>query len=134
MIPDQNKTCLGLEYFCFEGDDLWNMADEDLVELGKKEMETLGLVKSSEVEDGCVVRMPKAYPVYDSVYREMLDTVLSFINGFGNLALVGRNGMHRYNNQDHSMLTAMMAVENIYGAEHDLWSVNDDLEYHEEKQ
>ena len=133
MIPDQNKTCLGLEYFCFEGDDLWNMADEDLVELGKKEMETLKLLKASDVEDGSVVRMPKAYPAYDSVYREMLDTVLSFINGFGNLSLVGRNGMHRYNNQDHSMLTAMMAVENIYGAEHDLWNVNVDQEYHEEE-
>jgi len=133
MIPDQNKTCLGLEYFCFEGDDLWNMADEELIELGKREMESLKLLKASDVEDGSVVRMPKAYPAYDSVYREMLDTVLSFINGFSNLHLVGRNGMHRYNNQDHSMLTAMMAVENIYGAEHDLWNVNVEQEYHEEK-
>ncbi len=133
MIPDQNKTCLGLEYFCFEGDDLWNMSDEDLVELGKREMEALKLLKASDVEDGSVVRMPKAYPAYDSVYREMLDTVLDFINGFGNLSLVGRNGMHRYNNQDHSMLTAMMAVENIYGAEHDLWNVNVEQEYHEEE-
>ncbi|HEW81760.1 MAG TPA: NAD(P)/FAD-dependent oxidoreductase [Nitrospirae bacterium] len=134
MIPDQNKTCLGLEYFCFEGDDLWNMADEDLVELGKREMETLGLVKSSEVEDGCVVRMPKAYPAYDSKYQSMLDMIRCFLKGITNLQLVGRNGMHRYNNQDHSMLTAMLAVENIFGAEHDLWIVNDDLEYHEEKQ
>ena len=132
--PDQNKTCRGLEYFCFEGDDLWNMADEDLVELGKREMETLGLVKSSEVEDGCVVRMPKAYPAYDSKYQSMLDMIRCFLKGITNLQLVGRNGMHRYNNQDHSMLTAMLAVENIFGAEHDLWIVNDDLEYHEEKQ
>ncbi len=133
MVPDPNKTCLGLEYFCFEGDDLWNMPDKELVELGKKEMETLRLLKASDVEDGSVVRMPKAYPAYDSTYREMLDIVIVFTEGISNLQLVGRNGMHRYNNQDHSMLTAMLAVENIYGAEHDLWNVNVEQEYHEEK-
>ncbi len=133
MVPDPNKTCLGLEYFCFEGDDLWNMPDDELIELGKKEMETLRLLDYSDVEDGSVVRMPKAYPAYDSIYRKMLDIVLGFTGGISNLHLVGRNGMHRYNNQDHSMLTAMLAVDNIYGADHDLWNVNLEPEYHEEK-
>ncbi len=133
MVPDQNTTCLGLEYFCFEGDDLWTMPDKDLVELGKREMETLKLLKMSDVVDGSVVRMPKAYPAYDSVYREMLDIVLGFIGDFDNLNLVGRNGMHRYNNMDHSMLTAMKAVENINGADHDLWNINVEQEYHEEQ-
>lgn len=133
MVPDQSKTCLGLEYFCFEGDELWNMPDDNLIELGKAELEKLGLVKASDVEDGSVVRMPKAYPSYDSKYRDMLDIIRSFLGGIGNLQVVGRNGMHRYNNQDHSMLTAMLAVENINGAEHDLWDVNVDQEYHEER-
>ena len=133
MVPDQSKTCLGLEYFCFEGDELWNMPDESLVELGKTELEKLGLVKASEVEDGSVVRMPKAYPAYDSKYRDMLDIIRRFLDGIGNIQVVGRNGMHRYNNQDHSMLTAMLAVENIGGADHDLWNVNVEQEYHEER-
>lgn len=132
MVSDQNKSCLGLEYFCFEGDDLWNMQDEDLIELGKKELEVIGLVKSSDIEDGSVVRMPKAYPAYDSKYREMLNIIRRYLKGIGNLQLIGRNGLHRYNNQDHSMLTAMLAVENIHGANHDLWSVNEDKEYHED--
>jgi protoporphyrinogen oxidase len=132
MVPDQSKTCLGLEYFCFEGDELWNMSDENLIELGKMELEKLGLVKASDVTDGSVVRMPKAYPSYDSKYRDMLDIIRRFLDDVSNLQVVGRNGMHRYNNQDHSMLTAMLAVENINGAKHDLWNVNVDQEYHEE--
>jgi hypothetical protein len=132
MVPDSNKTCLGLEYFCFEGDDLWNMPDEELIELGKKDLESLGLVNRKDVEDGTVVRMPKAYPVYDSTYRKSLDVVRQFLGGIGNLQLVGRNGMHKYNNQDHSMLTAMLSAENILGAHHDLWAVNVEQEYHEE--
>jgi protoporphyrinogen oxidase len=131
MVSDLNKSCLGLEYFCFEGDELWNMQDQELIELGKSELEVIGLVKSSDVEDGSVVRMPKAYPAYDSKYREMLDIIRRFLKGVNNLQLVGRNGLHRYNNQDHSMLTAMLAVENIHGANHDLWSVNEEREYHE---
>ena len=134
MVPDASKTCLGLEYFCFEGDDLWNMTDRELIELGKREIEILGLVRSSDVEDGSVVRMPKAYPAYDSKYQEMLDIIRPFLDGISNLQLVGRNGMHRYNNQDHSMLTAMLAVENIYGANHNLWNVNAEQEYHEKKE
>ncbi len=132
MVSDQNKSCLGLEYFCFEGDELWNMKDEDLIEFGKKELEAIGLVKSSDIEDGSVVRMPKAYPAYDTKYREMLNIVRQYLKGIGNLQLIGRNGLHRYNNQDHSMLTAMLAVENIHGANHDLWSVNEEKEYHED--
>ena len=133
MVPDETKTCLGLEYFCFEGDGLWTMKDADLVELGKKELEALGLAKAADIEDGAVVRMPKAYPVYDGVYAEALRTVREFLaSSLGNLQLVGRNGMHKYNNQDHSMLTAMLAVKNIMGANYDLWKVNAEQEYHEE--
>lgn len=132
MVPDENKTCLGLEYFCFEGDGLWNMSDEDLVALGTKEIGILGLADPNDVEDGTVVRMPKAYPVYDSVYAEAVETIKEFLAELSNLHLIGRNGMHKYNNQDHSMLTAMLAVKNILGANYDVWAVNADDEYHEE--
>jgi protoporphyrinogen oxidase len=133
MVPDAGRTCLGLEYFCFEGDGLWTSRDEDLIALATKEIAALGLADPSKVVDGAVVRMPKAYPVYDSVYREHLDVVRGYIDPIPNLHTVGRNGMHKYNNQDHSMLTAMMAVQNMQGASHDLWSVNTDFEYHEEQ-
>ncbi len=132
MVPDLNKTCLGLEYFCFEGDGLWTATDAELIELGKSEMERLGLIKASDVEDGVVVRVPKAYPVYDASYKEALLVVRQFLSTLNNLQLVGRNGMHKYNNQDHSMLTAMLAVENVLGASHDIWEVNVDQEYLEE--
>lgn len=132
MVPDQDKTCLGLEYFCFEGDEFWMMTEQELIELGKRELKALGLVQVCDIEDGKVVRMPKAYPVYDSGYRESLQIVREFLSGINNLQLVGRNGMHKYNNQDHSMLTAMHAVENILGASHNLWEVNEEQEYHEE--
>ena len=133
MVPDSSKTCLGLEYFCFEGDELWNMPDHELIEQGKRDIVKMGIAKSSEVEDGTVVRMPKAYPSYDSQYNEMLKIIRRFLGGISNLQLVGRNGMHKYNNQDHSMLTAMLAVENIEGARHNIWKVNAELEYHEEQ-
>ncbi|MDT7604096.1 MAG: hypothetical protein QOF61_2093 [Acidobacteriota bacterium] len=132
MVPDQSKTCLGLEYFCFEGDGLWTMSDAALVELGKREIEELGLARAAEIEDGTVVRVPKAYPVYDATYKQSLAVVREFLRSLPNLQLVGRNGMHRYNNQDHSMLTAMLAAENVLGASHDLWEVNTDHEYQEE--
>jgi protoporphyrinogen oxidase len=132
MVPDPDKTCLGLEYFCFEGDALWNLSDQELIELGKKELEILGLIQASEIEDGKVVRMPKAYPVYDAGYHESLQAVRQFLSPIDNLQLIGRNGMHKYNNQDHSMLTAMLAAENTSGANHDLWEVNTEQEYHEE--
>ena len=132
MIPDPDKSCLGLEYFCFEGDELWTMKDQDLIELGKTEIHKLGLVDRDLIEDGTVVRMPKAYPVYDHGYGEAVAAVREWLGQFPNLQLVGRNGMHRYNNQDHSMLTAMMAAMNITGGDYDLWQVNVDEEYHEE--
>ncbi|MFN0277189.1 MAG: NAD(P)/FAD-dependent oxidoreductase [Pyrinomonadaceae bacterium] len=133
MVPDANKTCLGLEYFCFEGDGLWTTEDTDLVALGTKELGILGLVDPKDVEDGAVVRMPKAYPVYDADYVTAVDTIREFLaEKMPNMYLVGRNGMHKYNNQDHSMLTAMLSVKNILGANYDVWGVNVDNEYHEE--
>jgi len=132
MVPDYRKSCIGLEYFCFEGDGLWTTPDNELIELGKREMHELGLIDASDVEDGTVVRMPKAYPVYDEYYADALLEIREFLSGIKNLQLVGRNGMHKYNNQDHSMLTAMLAVKNIAGENIDLWAVNADQEYHEE--
>ena len=132
MVPDPNRTCLGLEYFCFEGDSLWTMSDEDLIKLGTKELGMLELVDPNDVEDGAVVRMPKAYPVYDSKYADALIIIRKFLDGLNNLHLVGRNGMHKYNNQDHSMLTAMLTVKNIMGANYNVWDVNVEQEYHEE--
>lgn len=132
MVPDHSQTCLGLEYFCFEGDGLWSAKDGDLIELAKRELETIGLAKISDINDGMVVRMPKAYPVYDHTYRDALSEIRQFLDGLNNLQVVGRNGMHKYNNQDHSMLTALLAVENIQGAQHDLWRVNVEQSYHEE--
>jgi protoporphyrinogen oxidase len=133
MVPEPGTTCLGLEYFCFEGDGLWSSADADLVALATKELGELGLVDPAKVRDGCVVRMPKAYPVYDSTYAGHLSALRTFIDPISNLHTVGRNGMHKYNNQDHSMFTAMMAVANMKGAAHDVWAVNTDYEYHEEQ-
>ena len=132
MVPDQEKTCLGLEYFCFEGDGLWTMSDQELINLAKEELTVMGLVNVEDIEDGSVVRMPKAYPVYDSTYLECIRIIREYLAEYPNLQLVGRNGMHKYNNQDHSMLTAMLAVKNILGANYDLWQVNADQEYHEE--
>ena len=133
MVPDARFTCLGLEYFCFDGDGLWSSSDADLVALATRELEAIGLVTAGLVRDGTVVRVAKAYPVYDQGYEVALEAVKAFVAGFENLQLVGRNGMHTYNNQDHSMLTAMLAVGNICGESHDLWSVNADDEYHEEQ-
>jgi protoporphyrinogen oxidase len=133
MVPDPARTCLGLEYFCFEGDGLWTMDDESLVALARHELEVLGLARAEDVEDGAVVRVPKAYPVYDAGYARALQTVRGFLAGIDNLHLVGRNGMHHYNNQDHSMLTAMLTVRNILGGERfDVWKVNVDPDYLED--
>lgn len=133
MVPVPGTTCLGLEYFCFEGDGLWTSSDADLVALATRELGALGLAPGARVVDGTVIRMPKAYPIYDSAYRGHLEVIRRFIDPIPNLHPVGRNGMHKYNNQDHSMLTAMMAVWNMLGAEHDIWEVNTDFEYHEEQ-
>jgi len=133
MVPEKGRTCLGMEYFCFEGDGLWTAKDEDLVKLATEELGKLGLADPKLVVDGTVVRMPKAYPIYDAEYRANLDQTREFLDTISNLHPVGRNGMHKYNNQDHSMLTAMMVVWNMYGASHDVWAVNTDFEYHEEQ-
>ncbi|HET6647914.1 MAG TPA: NAD(P)/FAD-dependent oxidoreductase [Pyrinomonadaceae bacterium] len=133
MVPDAAKTSLGLEYFCNEGDELWNMADPDLIELGKRELEHIGLASPADIDDGCVFRVPKAYPIYDSEYRDYLAIVKNFVSRVENYQTIGRNGLHRYNNQDHAMVTGMLAVRNLTtGEHHDLWSVNTDKEYHEE--
>jgi len=132
MVPDPENTCLGLEYFCFEGDELWDSSNDRLVDLGLREVAKLGLVDPDSFVDGTVVRAEKAYPVYDGEYRAALDTVQAFLKSVPNLQLVGRNGMHHYNNQDHSMLTAVLAARNILGGSYDLWSVNVEGDYHEE--
>ncbi|MDE1468234.1 NAD(P)/FAD-dependent oxidoreductase [Aurantiacibacter sp. D1-12] len=134
MVPDEDVACVGLEYFCFEGDGLWSMKDEDLVELAKKEMAILGLVSPEKVIGGAVVRQEKAYPVYDEDYAANVDAMREELEAkHPTLHLVGRNGMHRYNNQDHAMMTAMLTVENIIAGErlYDTWCVNEDAEYHE---
>jgi protoporphyrinogen oxidase len=133
MVPDPSKACVGLEYFCFAGDDLWEMADDDLVEFAARELEELGLAPRSKVERGYAVRVPKAYPMYDQDYAERVATIRAWLDGIENLQQVGRNGLHRYNNSDHSMLTAIRAVENaVLGTDHDIWAVNAESVYHEE--
>jgi protoporphyrinogen oxidase len=132
MIGRPGTTCLGLEYFCFAGDGLWTASDADLVELAKKELSELGLARPERVSGGTVVRVEKAYPVYDPGYQECLATIRQDLNAFANLHVVGRNGMHKYNNQDHSMMTAILAVRNLEGGQFDLWKVNSDAEYHED--
>jgi protoporphyrinogen oxidase len=133
-LVKEGRTCLGLEYFVFEGDDMWTKSDEDLIEQAKREIDFLGLVDPDKVEMGHVVRVPKAYPTYDHGYAERVDILRRWIEStVPNVHPVGRNGMHRYNNQDHSMYTAMLTVENILGrGPHDIWSVNVEEEYHEE--
>jgi protoporphyrinogen oxidase len=133
MVPDPAKTCLGLEYFCSEGDALWQMPDSQLIALASEEIVSLNLgVNPGDIEDGCVIRQYKAYPVYDGDYRAHLEVLQDYVKNFENLQTVGRNGMHRYNNQDHSMLTAMLAARNILGETHDLWNVNVERSYHED--
>ena len=134
MLPDDEHSSIGMEYFCQENDALWTMDNADLVKMAEKELRTLNLVGDAEVVDGTVIRQPKAYPVYDHEYAHALEVIRNWLDNFPNLQLVGRNGMHRYNNQDHSMLTAMLAVKNILGEKHDLWSVNVEQEYHEEEE
>jgi protoporphyrinogen oxidase len=133
MVAEPGTTCLGMEYFCFEGDRLWSASDQDLASLAAGELETLGLAGRDDVVDAAVVRVPKAYPIYDGAYRRHLADVRAGIDPIANLHTIGRNGMHKYNNQDHSMLTAMLTVENLAGAQHDVWAVNTDFEYHEEQ-
>jgi protoporphyrinogen oxidase len=135
MIPEEGKACVGLEYFCFEGDELWTMDDDKLVELAKGELEKIGLARKEDVVRGFAVRVPKAYPMYDHDYADRVAVIREWLESLGNLQQVGRNGLHRYNNSDHSMLTSMRAVDNLlYGTDHDLWAVNAESSYHEEHQ
>ncbi|WP_260929468.1 NAD(P)/FAD-dependent oxidoreductase [Novosphingobium sp. 9] len=134
MVPDPAMACVGLEYFCFEGDGLWSSSDEDLIELAKAEMNILGLVDPASVVGGCVVRQEKAYPVYDDSYSDNVAAMRDELEGrYPTLHMIGRNGMHRYNNQDHAMMTAILTVENIVAGKriHNVWNVNEDAEYHE---
>jgi protoporphyrinogen oxidase len=134
MVPDGSMACVGLEYFCFEGDGLWSSTDEELVALATSEMNILGLVDPNKVKGGAVVRQEKAYPVYDETYAANVAAMREELEEkFPTLHLVGRNGMHRYNNQDHAMMTAMLTVENILAGKrvYDTWCVNEDAEYHE---
>ena len=135
MVPDDSYVCYGLEYFCFEGDGLWNTPDDELIALASKELAEIGLAGKGGTLKGYVVRQPKAYPVYDSEYERHVDTIRAWIaENCPGLQLVGRNGMHKYNNQDHSMMTAILAAHNILegGRPYDVWQVNQDAIYHEE--
>ena len=134
-LVKNDRTCLGLEYFVNEGDELWNASDDELIALGKRELGALELVQPDAVEAGYVVRMPKAYPVYDADYKGHVETIRAWLAEVApNVHPVGRNGMHKYNSQDHSMLTAMLTVQNILGdARHDIWRVNVEEDYHEEQ-
>lgn len=132
MVPEADHSCLGMEYFCSEEDALWNLNDADFLKLAERELEELGLITRGAVFDGKVVRQPKAYPVYDADYKKNLDVLREFLTQFTNLQTIGRNGMHRYNNQDHSMLTGLLAARNLLDENHDLWNVNTERSYQEE--
>jgi protoporphyrinogen oxidase len=133
MVPDPEMACYGLEYFCFEGDGLWTSTNEELIALAIREITQIGLTQPKAVVDGYVVRQPKAYPVYDQEYKIHLAVIRKALKPYSGLYLVGRNGMHKYNNQDHSMMTAMLAAKNIIAGKelYDLWNVNEDADYHE---
>jgi hypothetical protein len=132
MVDDPSLSFIGLEYFANRGDELWRMADEDLLALGASEAHAIGLFEPADVRDGLVVRMPRAYPVYDGAYEAHVQVLRAWLDRFDNLFTVGRNGQHRYNNQDHSMLTGLYAARNVAGAGLDVWSINEELSFHEE--
>ena len=131
MVPDPNTASIGMEYFCNIGDELWEMSNEDLHKLASRELEELGLATQDMVTGSAVIRQPKAYPVYDGEYMEALEVIEAWVRSFENFQTVGRNGLHRYNNQDHSMLSAMYAARNILGGDYDVWNVNVERSYHE---
>jgi protoporphyrinogen oxidase len=135
MVADPTKVWLGLEYFCNESDEIWTWPDDKLKQLGADELDKIGIIDKADVVDSMVIRMPKTYPGYFGSY-DRFDDLTKYIDTFENLFLVGRNGMHKYNNQDHSMLTAMVAVDNIVDGiktKTNIWDVNTEMEYHEEK-
>lgn len=136
MVRDPNTVWIGVEYFCYKTDEMWRLPDEEMAALAKRELEKIGILRQADVLDATVLRMEKTYPAYFGSY-DRFDEIRSFVDGFENLFLVGRNGMHKYNNQDHSMLTAMTAVDNIIAGVTDkanIWAVNTEMEYHEEKE
>jgi protoporphyrinogen oxidase len=135
LIADPANVWIGLEYFCYESDDIWNLSDASMIEFAKAEMVKIGIIEAADVLDACVIRVPKTYPAYFGTY-ERFEEIKTYMNQFDNLFLVGRNGMHKYNNQDHSMLTAMTAVDNIIDGRVDksnIWELNTEMEYHESK-
>lgn len=132
MVPDPDHTVLGLEYFCSYGDKIWSLTDDDLVKLAQADLEATGLAGSTDFLDGLVFRERYAYPMYNGEYREYLSVIKGYLSQFRNLQMIGRNGLHKYNNQDHSMQCALYAVRNLFGSNYDLWTVNSDLEYQEE--
>ncbi len=132
MIPNKTQCSIGMEYFCQQGDGLWSSSDDELKRLAASELEQLGLAEAKDVADGVVIRQPKAYPVYDAQYRQACATISDWIKGLTNFESIGRNGQHRYNNQDHSMLTGIYAARNLLGSNYDVWAVNVDRSYHEE--
>jgi protoporphyrinogen oxidase len=133
MVADPATTWLGLEYFCYDSDDLWKLSDQAMIELAKGELAQIGIIGAADVLDGTVLRMPKTYPAYFGSY-DRFGEIRAFVDRFPNLYLLGRNGMHKYNNQDHSMLTAMTAVDNLVAGRADkanIWDVNTEQDYHE---
>jgi protoporphyrinogen oxidase len=133
MVPDQNKSSLGMEYFCQEGDEFWTLPDSELIALGTRESAEIGLVRPEDVEDGCVFRMPKAYPIYDSTYRDALTIIEHYVKRFHNAHMIGRNGLHRYDNQDHAMLTGMKAADSVLRGERQAsWKLSGHDHYLEE--
>jgi protoporphyrinogen oxidase len=132
MVPDASKTCLGLEYFCTAGDEVWSMSNDQLVALAKRELGVIGLVDPGTVIDATVVRAPNAYPVYDEEYQKAVTVLRRYVGRFANVQTIGRNGTHTYNNQDHSMVMGMLAVRNLFGERHDLWAAESEGEYFEE--
>jgi protoporphyrinogen oxidase len=132
MVPDPQKTSVGMEYFCTEGDGIWTMPDNELIDLASRELSELGLSDIDGIIDSFIVRQPGAYPIYDPNYRDHLEIIKSYLTSIDNLQTIGRNGMHRYNNMDQSMLVGMLAAQNYLGANHDLWEVNEEREYLEE--
>jgi protoporphyrinogen oxidase len=132
MVPDTKKTSVGMEFFCSEEDDTWNLSDHEMVVLALREFSKLGFGTMADVIDTTVVRQPKAYPIYDLEYEKNLRVIRDFLGAFNNLQSVGRNGTHRYNNMDHSMYTGMFAARNILNGKYDLWSINDE-DYFEER-
>jgi protoporphyrinogen oxidase len=136
MVADSENVWLGLEYFCNQSDEIWNLSDERMAALATEELSKVGIIDAAEVLDSTVIRMEKIYPAYFGTY-DRFGEIREHVDRYGNLFLIGRNGMHRYNNQDHSMLTAMMAVDDIIDGKTDktsLWEVNAEMDYHEEKE